>query len=1834
MKRYLSYFTFLKKIASLAFCIALLSLVPFAYGAANLQNNPPECDKSSEDCGCEDGAEVAAACIKVNLDLGETTPWTGSMQCALKIFADSDSPNVFSQNSLYAVLGGYTFKRLGPKNLSDDLTPAEVVLAHPNGEPVHFVFKDGESIARPDPGIHIKMDERLMMVDAEGWAATKEPVYYDLYVGDGSRRRFMATNMTGALGELVSITTPRGVMMTPDDMGVHIVYDSNGVRQFLTPSRLADVTPFPDFKGYEVKVYALQDKPLKDSVTGFYIPPQTTPVKHLQIRPENGWQRAIVTLKSGDNEPKRYVFNYAFSDWSLTHSSGVEDRKERDILDGIAAYIKNETVSADGKVISRKVKNYKYESWGYAVTNRVEGFGGITNTTSWTYYTSGNGKGQVKTEKRQSGLLIEYAYDSADRIISEKRSGPDMMTEVTTYDYTPVDASDPLLSVDTRPRTIVKTLNGIECERTYYVYAPLTNIVERIGTQGAAYGGTNVLRTVTTFYPVTGGPLSSATADGRVASVRYEDGKLDIYDYALNDGVWMETVMHVHEQSPEPVSGKTTRDITLTNARGEVIETRTEAFIDNAWHAVARERHTYNAEGKRIKSENLAGQITTTAWDCCHKISEVQPDGSTTMWDYDDEGRMVASSRLIPMDMTNVTWLTTCYEYDDLGRQIATWQTNRAVKVGLPVTRTRYDPLGRVVARVDQLANTTTTSYSNDGRIVSVENPNTSTRVITRSADGDMLSITGTSVTPEFRIYGILPDGTRWYKTVQGETASSPRFTKRYENMLGQVIREERSGFKGAVLTTAHSYDSLGRLVSTVADYEPTIEYIYDALGNRIAVTRNADNQWRKSETLTAFMLDDAIICLTQINIVSCSDTNIAPLVTSSSRQLTGLAFALPALSRSIDVRGNVTVNELRVDLSFVTSRQTVPYATNKPQTISRYGVELQTVSVSAVTNTVAYDSLGRHITHTDGRGNTRRTEYNALGQRSAFTDALGNRTTYAYDQYGNLAAVTDPLGNATVYEYDLRGYKTYEGGATYPVRYTYDIFGNKTTMRMYRDETSITGGSPVQGDVTTWLYDIASGSMTNKVYADGKGPTYTYAPDGKLSRRIWARGIITDYSYDGWGNLTNTVYSDNTSTVSLSYDTLGRQSEAHDAAGVTTFLYDSFGSLTNETVIGVAGTNSIDRFYDNFGRDTGYALNGVRQSTLGYDSATARLLSMQISRTGGSPVQDEGTFSWSYLTGSDLKSSLAYPNGLAASWTYDANNQLLQVCNATATNIISQYDYTYDAAGRRVVCGKTGSAFAQNDTLSYGYNNRSELTTAVASVDSNYRYSYAFDDIGNRETSSERGTNSVYAANQLNQYCSITTLTSDVGPQTSSFSPQFDDDGNQTLIKTATGIWQVTYNGENRPILWHCVSTNSLTPNFSTPSLISMSYDRMGRRVTKNNQRFVYDGYLQIANSELETLNSKLKTFIWDPTEPIATRPLVWNSDNSTSFYTHDGNKNVSDLTDPTQSLSAHYTYAPFGALLSSSGSSATINPFRFSSEYADDDLGLVYYNYRHYEPVMGRWLSRDPYFRAQYMNSYLMCLNETPNLFDGLGLWSSVIIETHQNMVRDAAKRISSSVKCLENSFSRRSIINAIIGGNVGMDQDSEFASTTTNALPLHYNRMLDQSPREAIRKFLKGVKDRREELDAMKTSASAELSFDECNKLLVTLGQLTHMIQDYYGHGVGWDYVVGSEEKLIGDAYGFPDDINDISSLSDDKLMSLVLKPSSYGGKGTPSEHGEIWRREPGYRAPDTENRYNLSVDVTVAEFNEYLPTWCDKCCNALKRMVKRDRKRASHKSHRTH
>ena len=117
-------------------------------------------------------------------------------------------------------------------------------------------------------------------------------------------------------------------------------------------------------------------------------------------------------------------------------------------------------------------------------------------------------------------------------------------------------------------------------------------------------------------------------------------------------------------------------------------------------------------------------------------------------------------------------------------------------------------------------------------------------------------------------------------------------------------------------------------------------------------------------------------------------------------------------------------------------------------------GVMVSNISHSGVQTQIRRDAMRREIARIDGRGNVTRTEYDALGRVAATIDALTNATTYAYDPMGRVAAVTNALGDATIYEYDHRGNKTYEGGATYPVRYTYDVYGNRTTMTTHRHES------------------------------------------------------------------------------------------------------------------------------------------------------------------------------------------------------------------------------------------------------------------------------------------------------------------------------------------------------------------------------------------------------------------------------------------------------------------------------------------------------------------------------------------------------------------------------------------------------------------------------------------------------------------------------------------------------------------------------------------------------------------------------------------------------------
>ena len=101
-------------------------------------------------------------------------------------------------------------------------------------------------------------------------------------------------------------------------------------------------------------------------------------------------------------------------------------------------------------------------------------------------------------------------------------------------------------------------------------------------------------------------------------------------------------------------------------------------------------------------------------------------------------------------------------------------------------------------------------------------------------------------------------------------------------------------------------------------------------------------------------------------------------------------------------------------------------------------------------------------------------------------------------------------------------------------------------------------------------------------------------------------------------------------------------------------------------------------------------------------------------------------------------------------------------------------------------------------------------------------------------------------------------------------------------------------------------------------------------------------------------------KEFTWDPLQPLATRPLAIQKDGTWFTDGYDLTKNICEVFGPAGYIRTAYSYAPFGAVTASDNS--VVQPFQWSSEVYDSELDLVYYNYRHYSPSLGRFLSRDP--------------------------------------------------------------------------------------------------------------------------------------------------------------------------------------------------------------------------------------------------------------------------------
>ena len=139
--------------------------------------------------------------------------------------------------------------------------------------------------------------------------------------------------------------------------------------------------------------------------------------------------------------------------------------------------------------------------------------------------------------------------------------------------------------------------------------------------------------------------------------------------------------------------------------------------------------------------------------------------------------------------------------------------------------------------------------------------------------------------------------------------------------------------------------------------------------------------------------------------------------------------------------------------------------------------------------------------------------------------------------------------------------------------------------------------------------------------------------------------------------------------------------------------------------------------------------------------------------------------------------------------------------------------------------------------------------------------------------------------------------------------------------------------------------------------------------------QDFLTGIMLQRGNGTTQNdYNPRSELVTWDPSQPTATRPLAIQKDGTWFTYGYDITKNVCEVFGPAGYIRTAYSYAPFGNVTASGD---VTQPFQWSSEHYDSELDLVYYNYRHYSPALGRFLSRDPIEEQGGLNLYAFVQN-----------------------------------------------------------------------------------------------------------------------------------------------------------------------------------------------------------------------------------------------------------------
>ncbi len=910
--------------------------------------------------------------------------------------------------------------------------------------------------------------------------------------------------------------------------------------------------------------------------------------------------------------------------------------------------------------------------------------------------------------------------------------------------------------------------------------------------------------------------------------------------------------------------------------------------------------NTFNDDGTLAAIRDRNGNTTTLAYYDGRLDTVTDPSGRVVSFAYDSANHM-----------TSVTDPAGNYYAFSVGTSL-----NSVTQTDSGIWQYTYDTNGFMLSKSDPVGNAINYAYDDQHRVIASTDPEGRMRNIAYPRTSDTVKTTKTTSFTEKNggVWNYSYDTQKGYllsKTdPQGGTTSYAYDTNGNRTATTNPDGTSTSASydsTGNMLTstdamgqtTGYTYNTFGQVTGIADAQGGTTSYTYDAKGNMTALTDPAGG-------ITKYEYD--------------SKGNITN-VTDAAGQTTSFTY---------DLKGNLATV---TDSSGATTSYTYDNAGN---------VTTITNARGDITRFV-YDARNRLIKSIDPNGNASQYSYDANGNKLSETDANGNVTRFEYNAQNQLIKTIDALGNVTTYAYGGSACPSCGGGNGEKLTSLIDANGNLTSYT-YDQLGRLEKESDPKGNETAYAYD-AKGNLTSKTDANGNTINYSYDGNGRLIKKSYPDNTEESFTYDPKGNILSAV--NNNITYSFSYDAVGRMQSSTDSNGkVLRYSYDNTGRKT-KTIYPEGSV--VSYAYDGTGRQSSITNGGGKIYSYSYDKLGRR-------------------------------TKLAYPSGASANYAYDVKGNLTSLIHKTSTGkIIDSFSYTHDKVGNRLTKAEPDLSW------NYGYDSVYRLLQALPQKpqhgrnvinDEHHEHNlhmaekYAYDPVGNRLTGPwKHATYNYGLGNELLASRHTEYVYDKNGNQiTRSQHGKRDEDHGDDDDHNDGKNWTYIYDFENR-----LIKAEKRHEHEHEKTVVSFKYDPLDRRIekkiTKQEDResettthaYVYDDQAIILEYETKTDDGRTKTKTTKYVHgPGIDEPLSLQRDNEVYYYHADGLGSVVALTDKKQKTVETYEYDSFGNLKQKDKN--PMQPFTYTGREWDKETGLYYYRARYYDPMEGRFISKDP--------------------------------------------------------------------------------------------------------------------------------------------------------------------------------------------------------------------------------------------------------------------------------